>query len=300
MKKLNLLVVFILVLFATPVHAQRIDAVPKGFWVACGGNEVMLIDPNATESKSPVVWNWKVSEAEEQLPLPYQKLLVPLDECKLIDNNTKLLLTSSGGATCLLDIKTKKVEFYAQTPMAHSAEILSNDLIAVANSTHPQGNSLEIYHRSTPETVLAKDSLYSGHGVSWDSERQVLYALGYDDLRTYTVEFDKNEEVMLNLLKTVKLPDLGGHDLSLVDKDRLLVSTHHSVFTYDVVAETFKEFEPLKGIENVKSANFDPITNTLVYTKAEESWWTFNIYSEHPARKIHIPTTKLYKVRVAK
>ncbi|MBE8714340.1 DUF6528 family protein [Sphingobacterium hungaricum] len=299
MKKSSLLAVLVLLL-TTNLNAQITKAVPKGFWVACGGNEVLVINPDASDQQSQIVWNWKVSEAEKQIPLHYQKLLVPLDECKLIDNNTKLLLTSSGGATCIVDIKTKKVEFYAQTPMAHSAEILSNNLIAVANSTHAKGNSLEIYHRSKPELVLAKDSLYSGHGVSWDAERQVLYALGYDNLRTYKVGFDKGNKVELTLLKTVKLPDLGGHDLSVIDKDRLLVSTHHSVFNYNVVADTFEEFEPLKKIENVKSANFDPITNTLVYTKAEESWWTFNIYSQHPTRKIHIPSTKLYKVRVAK
>ncbi len=76
------------------------------------------------------------------MPDVYQKLLGILDECKPVDHNTKLLLTASSGATCLLDIKDKKVVFYAKTPMAHSAELLPRGYIVVVNSTNPKGNSL--------------------------------------------------------------------------------------------------------------------------------------------------------------
>lgn len=68
------------------------------------------------------------------LPPQYQKLLVPLDECKPVRTNTQLLLTSSGGGAILLDRKTRRPLFHAQVPMAHSAEMLAGERIVVALS----------------------------------------------------------------------------------------------------------------------------------------------------------------------
>ena len=59
----------------------------------------------------------------------------------------------------------------------------------------------------------------------------------------------------------------------------------------------FREFEPLNNVRNVKSINVIPNTNTIIYTKAEESWWTHNIYLANPSKKIHIPDINIYKVR---
>ncbi|WP_317124664.1 DUF6528 family protein [Albibacterium indicum] len=92
-----------------------------------------------TYIQSEIVWTWSTTEASD-IPSEYQRLLVPLDECKPIFDNKKLLLTSSGGATIVLDIASRKVEFYAKTPMAHSADLLPNNRIAVANSTHKHPN----------------------------------------------------------------------------------------------------------------------------------------------------------------
>jgi len=99
------------------------------------------------------------------LPPQYQKLLVPLDECKPVRTNTQLLLTSSGGGAILLDRKTRRPLFHAHAPMAHSAEMLPGERIVVALSTHADGNSLELYSADQSENVLWRDPLPSGHGV---------------------------------------------------------------------------------------------------------------------------------------
>ena len=167
-------------------RAQSLQKIPAGFWVTCGDDKAMIIDPaNVRNNASGIVWQWENSEAKD-LPSIYRKLLKPLDDCKPVDNGTKLLLTSSGGATLLVAVATKQVLFYARTPMAHSAALLPGGYIAVANSTHPEGNSIEIYHIDHSEKVICKDTLYSGHGVVWNEKRKLLYVLGFDELRAYT------------------------------------------------------------------------------------------------------------------
>ncbi|SKB28474.1 hypothetical protein SAMN05660226_00383 [Parapedobacter luteus] len=272
-----------------------------GDLIACGDDQVFILDGKAAEKNVvKCKWTWRASESKNQLPAAYQPLLATLDECKPVDGNTKLLITSSSGATVLLDIASKKVLFYAKTPMAHSADLLPGNRIAVANSTHELGNSLEIYDIGTSERVIYKDSLYSGHGVVWNESRKQLLALGFDELRAYELVNWSSEKPALKLVKSYKLPDDGGHDLSKVDESHFIVSTHHHVWLFHDTGEGFFEpFTPLANRVNVKSANYNQDTGKLVYTIAEQSWWTFNIYGQTPAFTLPIPSIRLYKVRVA-
>ena len=267
----------------------------------CGGKDVIIVDMSKSEGKNlHEVWRWNIEEPTEGLPAEYGKYLNPLDECKFVDGGKKLLLTSSHSGTVLMDIKSKKALFYARTPMAHSADLLPNGRIAVANSTHKKGNSLELYDINKPEVVLFKDSLYSGHGAVWMDERESLFALGHDCLREYKLKDWASEKPSLELNSSWKLPVRSGHDLSRVDKDRLLVSGHEGVVWFDLRSEKFEPFEPLKNTLNVKSVNYDAKSERLIYTKAEESWWTHNIYQESPDKVITIDSMKIYKVRPLK
>jgi len=51
-------------------------------------------------------------------------------------------------------------------------------------------------------------------------------------------------------------------------------------------------------MENVKSVHYNEESGRLVYTVAEEEWWTDHIYCRNPEKVISIPGLKLYKVRV--
>lgn len=290
-------ITLLFVLLTKAVDAQALSEIPKGHLIACGDDKVVIIDPKKGNDSTSIVWSWSVKEAKNQLPEQYQKLLMNFDECKPIDGNKKILLTSSGGATCILNVERREVEFYAHTPMAHSADVLPNGYVAVANSTHPKGNSLEIYHRSKPEVVLAKDTLYSGHGAVWHKDKERLFVLGFDDVRTYKLN-TVNNSVELLLEKTDILPKTGGHDLIQIDNENFLVTAHKTVFVYNINSGAFSPFNKLEDVANVKSVNYFPERDYLVYTKAEESWWTFNIYSSNPDQTIHLPFIKLYKVRV--
>jgi hypothetical protein len=243
------------------------------------------------------VWRWDITESIEGLPAGYARWLNPLDECKFVDGNKKLLLTSSHSAVVLLDIKSKRCDFYARVPMAHSAELLPNERIAVALSTHSLGNSLEIYDIDSPEKVIWKDSLFSGHGVVWNDSRKSLYALGYNVLREYKLKDWESNTPSLEEVNSWAIPVKSGHDLIEVDETRLLVSGHEGVYWFDTQSGEFKPFEPLKSTKKVKSVNYNPKNNRLIYTKAEESWWTHNVYQQSPDKVITIDDWNIYKVR---
>ena len=266
----------------------------------CGGKEVIIIDLSKSNDREiNEVWSWNIEDGIEGLPTEYSKYLMPLDECKFVDNNKKLLLTSSHSAVVLLDIKSKKCDFYARVPMAHSADLLPNNRIAVALSTNKAGNSLEIYDISQPEKVLWRDSLYSGHGAVWHAERESLYALGYDVLREYKLKDWNTDAPALELVDSTPIPVKSGHDLVKVDNERMLISGHEGVMWFDVESKEFSPFEPLKDTHNVKSVNYNHKLNRLIYTKGEVSWWTHNIYQKNPDKTITIDSMNVYKVRPA-
>jgi len=265
--------------------------------IVCGDDTVIIIDDTASDSTDVKInWGWKVSEAS-YIPADYQKLMIPTDECKPVDGNSKILITSSGGGVVLVDRETKKTLFYARVPMAHSAEMLPGNRIVVVLSTADGGNSIELYNAGEPERVLFSDSLYSGHGVVWMEKMQRLLALGFDELRSYSLHDWKSDKPELELEKTWKLPDESGHDLSLVSDNTLLITTHHNVWLFDAEKENFSPFSMLEGTENVKSVNFNESTGRLLFTKAEISWWTHNLYFKNPDKTITLPDMNIYKAR---
>ena len=276
-------------------------SVKKEWMAVCGDGIVRIIDMAESDSTDiKEVWRWDKDDPQVNLPKGYDMLMRNLDECKFVDNNTKILLTASGDGMMLLDIETKDILCYAHVPMAHSADLLPNNRIAVALSTHKQGNALEIYDIDTPEKVVFRDSLYSGHGVVWNEKRQRLYALGYKELKEYELVDWNTDQPSLRQVKMWEIPMESGHDLSPVDDNRMLVSAHEGVMWFDIDKEEFSPFEPLCDVENVKSVNYDPETQKLIYTKAEINWWTHHIYQENPNKVVTMDSLKVYKVRVMK
>jgi len=101
----------------------------------------------------------------------------------------------------------------------HSVEILPSGNVVFANST---GNSVRLFSSCAAlsgDDVKAQKytdyELESAHGVLWDPEYEVLWALGHNELVAYNVVGEGvNEKLVLN-------PDLGttfdegsGHDLT--------------------------------------------------------------------------------------
>ncbi len=290
---------FLIILASCSLKTSAQNVLQKGFYVACGDSKVLIIDPiKSSDSHTAIVWEWDAQKATD-IPQEYKKLLMSLDECKPVIANTKILVCSSTGATLLIDVASKAVEFYAKTAMAHSAAILPGSRIAVANSTHQDGNNLELYEIGKPESRLFTDTLYSGHGVVWDEPTKRLYVLGFNRLKSYSLENWSSKNPHLKLENTWPLPGAGGHDLSPGPENTLLVTTHHNTYNFEIGKGQFTVFKPLQGKENIKSLNYISEEENYVYTVAEESWWTENIYNTLSNKKISLPGLRLYKVRVA-
>lgn len=266
--------------------------------IACGDDQVIIIDRNkSADTNVFITWKWKIGEIDD-LPGDYLKYMRTTDECKPVDNNKKILIASSSGGVVLTDRKTKKSLFYAYVPMAHSAELLPGDRIVVALSTNPEGNCIQLFDIGKPDKVIYQDSLYSGHGVVWMPRYQRLFALGFDELRSYSLKDWDTDNPSLQPDRKWQLPDNGGHDLNNITDDRLIITTHNGVWIFDIPDEQFREFELLKDVRNVKSVNYNESTGELLYTKGEISWWTHNIYSRNPDKTITVPDIDLYKTRV--
>jgi hypothetical protein len=267
--------------------------------ILCGDDKVLVLDSKASDRENvKVLWSWKVSDARD-IPGEYQKLLVPTDECKPVDGNRKILITSSGGGVVLVDRKTKKSLFYAHSPMAHSAEMLPGNRVVIALSTHVLGNRIEVYDLDKSEKVIFKDSLYSGHGVVWNDKIKSLFALGFNELRRYSLQSWNTDKPSLKLEQKWKLPDDGGHDLVLISDKRLILTTTKSVWNFSIPDGKFTTFDMLSQAGgNIKSVNYNESGNSLTYTKGEISWWTHNIYIKNPDKTIIIPDINVYKVRV--
>lgn len=264
----------------------------------CGDQTALIVDAARSDSTHlEVLWRWEVKDATGQIPYGMLPHFSNLDECKFVDEGYRVLITCGAGGVALLDRATRNCMFYAYAPMSHSADLLPGGRIAVALSTHEGGNAVQLYEIGRPDQVLFRDSLYSGHGSVWLDTRRRFYALGFDELREYSLQDWNTPEPKLRRERSWTIPGEGGHDLSAVSNDQLLVTDHDGVHLFDIDSEMFTPFESLARTPHVKSVNYDPVGDRLVYTKAEEEWWTHRIYCTGPERVLHVPQIKVYKAR---
>ncbi len=266
--------------------------------IICGGREVAILELDAgLEAGYRKVWSW-TADGDEALPVALKGRFDSTDDCKGSGDGKWVLVTSSGGAVALVERETGQAVFWARCVNAHSAEFLPGGRIIVALSTGERGNALELYDKSTLMRPLWRDELFSGHGVVWDGDRQLLWALGYDELRVYGLVGWETQEPSLEKKQTFKLPDPGGHDLQAVpDGDDLVLTTGGSVWLFDRDKGTFRGHPELAGRENVKSVMVHLVTKQTVYIQAEESWWAYNIRFLNPAETLRFQDRRLYKAR---
>jgi len=267
--------------------------------VLCGWDEVFIIGTGDKNQQRPVkLWSWKAKDSSE-LPERLRGLFETTDECKVVDGGRKILITASSGGIALVEVKSKKVLFYAVAANAHSAEILPGGRVAVAVSNAADGNRLILYDLSSSEKELFSDSLPWGHGVIWDEERKVLWALAGDDIRGYRLKDWNSPQPALERIVMVRLPEEMGHDLyPLPRTNKLFVTTTNFVWLFDRDKKTFQKYEAIDNTLNIKSVCVNPETGRLVYVRADEGqWWSEKIRFLNPDSVLFIPGEHFYKAR---
>jgi len=269
--------------------------------ILCGWDEVFILEMNPAQEGSPrKVWSWKAGERQD-LPDSMKSRFKTTDECKPVDGGTKVLITSSSDGVALVERSTGRVLFYGVAHNAHSAELLPAGRLAVAASHRPDGNGdrLIIFDLNVPGKELLSSELPHGHGVVWDEERQVIWALSGKDIRVYRLKDWDTQHPLLERVATIELPESGGHDLCPVPgTDWLAVSTGSHCWLFDRNNRNFKPHPDLADKARVKSISFNRSTGQLAWVEAEgENWWAERVHFLHPERILYLPGEHLYKAR---
>lgn len=264
--------------------------------VVCGWDEVFVLDVAA--DKPQRLWTWK-AKGRTDLPAEFQSLFNSTDDCKPYDGGSKILITSSGGAAALVDRAKDRVLFYGRAANAHSADLLPRGRVAVAAShdNAGKGDRLIVFDLARSNHEVWSEELPWGHGVAWDEQRRVVWALADKDIRAYELHDWETTAPTLHRVSLTPLPESGGHELSVVDRSVLAVSTSDRCWLFDRDPKTFRPHPSLGGLPRVKSISHGP-TGRIAYVQAEgDNWWAERIHFLNPAGLIHVAGEHFYKVR---
>lgn len=185
--------------------------------------------------RKPTLWSYPAEDAD-------QFEYVPTDAKRVEWDGVVYVLAAYHGRVQMVRFKDRKlVKDFPAYGSCHSAELLPDGTIVTANSNH----GMLRLHRSAEDFVDLK--LPRAHGVTWDRERQCLWALG-DYL--YRINFDGQ----LTIEKKFALPQSPtGHDLfPLREEAKLLVSNNAALFLFDIATE---RFDLVSALNEIKSAS---------------------------------------------
>ena len=206
--------------------------------------EAAMIDLSAADptANDAVLWRW-VPSAENGFAA--RGFRHRIDDCKLKYSNRLqkhvLCVTSSAGFIGLAEYPSgKKIwEDFASDYGPHSIDYLpsGNIVVALSGNGHEGMQELRLYacdEDGIPTSDYSKVPFASAHGVVWDEERNLVWALGRTTLAAFAVEGTPQAPVLK------QVDGLGcpipphGHDLSIsiADRSRLYISSN-SVYLFD-------------------------------------------------------------------
>lgn len=284
----------------------------------CGDNRIYIIDTDIALEKGfteAVTWEWDATAAKDIVGGDMTRL----DECKPVDNGTKILATSSRSWAVLIDIATKEVLWWSKSSKnAHSAELLPGDKIAVAcagsDVEGAKSDRIQIFRIGSNDTELSYVDLESAHGVVYNPATERVYAVGKSTLNIYRLTDWNSDTPTLTLEKSVDTSEriTGLHDLTLVDANTLLLAGHKAAL-YNLKTGKFTPLPHFAQSEGIKSVNYNPLTGDCWYTDVTDSkyqtdydWATNTIFHTGNVagtvvdKTIAVPDLNMYKVRVMK
>jgi len=265
----------------------------------CGWDEVFVLDISATKEDAPKkVWSWKAADRED-LPAAVREKFKTTDDCRPFDSGAKIMISSSSGGCAVVERPSGRILWYGLVPNAHGIEWLPGERIVAAASTNAVGNKLILFDLKQPDQRLFETPLESAHGVVWDAARERLWALGFDELRTYRLADWSSPQPKLVLDHSHKLPDNGGHDLSAVPGSAdLIVTTHDHVSLFDRETAKFRPHPQLADRAHVKGVTVHPVTGRVAFLQADPGgWWTATLRFLHPASEQVLAGQRLYRPR---
>jgi hypothetical protein len=270
-------------------------------------------DWSHAQDSAALKWSWAPT-AKNGFPQPVPEWRL-VDEAKLRystkDDTHYALTTASYGFVGLIHYPSGKRKWsvnaddgVAPLDNPHSAELLPDGNVAAAASS---GGWVRIYTASQgPDaTHFAEYDLPGAHGVLWDPEGEVLWALGDHDLVALAVGGTPAEPTVTEVRRE-PLPTTYGHDLQPVygDTDRLWVSTNTRVYQFVKSTGVFATGYPLAAKvdrASVKAVSNHPVTGQVVQTRPKAgcatTWCTDTVEFFGPDTARTRPDAQFYKAR---
>lgn len=261
--------------------------------------KILVIGPNG------VIWDWSPEETiGQEVPGWGIPADVKLRECAVYGGQW-MVVADGFGYAAIVGYPSKAVKWSRVVGgNPHAAELLPDGNISVAAS---DGGWVRVYTASQgPDSGgYAEFMLPGAHGVLWDPERQVLWAVGDDRLIALRVEGIPSAP-SLKLMHAKPLPSSWGHDLYPVygDSGRLWVTTNGGVYQYvkeNDAWSTDYEGEDCLNRPFVKSVGNQPsgaVLQTVPKEGAKYAWGTDTVDFFLPERQLWLPRTSIYKARI--
>jgi hypothetical protein len=269
--------------------------------ILCGWDEVFILElSHATDVSPGKLWSWKAADCLN-LPDSMKSRFATTDECKVLKGGGRILITSSSDGVALVEREGGSVLFYALAANAHSAEFLPGERIAVAASHRAGGGGdrLIVFDLDTPGKELCSCDLPWGHGVVWDEQRELLWALADKDIRVFELKNWQSANPSLERVDLIELPESGGHDFSPVPgTEKIALSTSNHCWLFDRLRRSFEPHPELAEKPGVKCISYNPSTGQVAWVQAEgENWWAERVRFLHPEHTLRLPGRRLYKAR---
>ncbi len=271
---------------ATPVAAETLlllcdQAVPEiSAWDISGKDPIRR-------------WAW-VPADDPGIPNDQKKLFSHPTDVKPSRDGKHLIVCASGGGVALIALPELRCIWYAEPGgNPHSVASLTDDSLVVASST---GNLLVHYGADREE--VARHTVESAHGATWDPSSERLLVLGSLHLHVFELRDGK-----LSPSDPIPLPVMedapnharnGGHDLSpLPDTTAFLLTDAHHIWRYTPNASP--NLELWKKLDKVKAIS--PNGPSIALVRATESWWTDEVRLLPDDRVLRFPGARIYKAR---
>lgn len=205
----------------------------------------VVIDLNAADptSDDAVIWTWSPNKNTNGFSA--KNFGNRIDEAKLAYSSLLqkyvVCMTSSSGFIGIAEYPSgnKIWETDASGYGPHSIQYLPNGLVACALSGNGDNEKSEIRiyalkDDGTPSEKYTSVSLTGAHGVLWDNELGILWALGSKEIVAYEIGGTVKNPTIERIDGLGTSIKSGGHDISAIpgDPDKFLIGAN-TVYVYD-------------------------------------------------------------------
>lgn len=299
MSKPSLLPLCALLLASTLLRAA--DGSPFAGHIVAGdqkSGQVLILKSDADwKDSSSVLWRWHPAQ-DSAIPKERHNAFANLSDMKVVADGRQLLVAASGGGVALIDLATARTVFQAYPGgNPHAAALLPDGTVATASS---HGNRLTLFTRrdgATTPTASSTIELTDAHGVVWDDEHALLWALGDSRLNAYRYNFSVEQPELALVQSFTPAKDFGGHDLipASGEPHALLLTGNRAILRFST---SLGRFTTIRKLGAVKSVSRHPDTGTILIQKVREKWWSDTITTlEDSPRSWTLPEARFYKAR---